>query len=131
MAKMRFTELELFIMCEGGGAGEMLFPAQKEKFLPLDNGRSSVLGEGLESRAGPVLSGAEEGGCPQTAKGWAGVSPLPPCLERLEIPSRALLGWGERPWLLLQGWGWWSLLVLLRKVQLGRWGDFVPSPLIW
>lgn len=39
----------------------MLFPAQKEKFLFLSNCNSSVLGEVLESDAGPVLSEAEEG----------------------------------------------------------------------
>ena len=39
----------------------MLFPAQKEKFLVLNNSNSLVLGEVLESNIGSVLSKAEEG----------------------------------------------------------------------
>lgn len=39
-----------------------------------------------------MLSGAE-GGCTQPGDGQ-GLSPLTPCLQRLEIPSWAALGWG-------------------------------------
>lgn len=94
LAKMRFTELYLSVMGEGGSAGKMLLPGQKEKFLALDNGSGSGLGEGLGSRAG--IQGCAQ----QSRNGWLHTqpgdgyrfSPLSLCMDRLEIPSWAILG---------------------------------------
>lgn len=94
MAKMRFTELYLFITC-GGQCWKMLFAAQNEKFLALDSGSGSVLGEGLglcsaEQRVAAHSQGMGRGSLlsPRVCRDW-------------KFPHGLHWAGGERPWLLL------------------------------